>query len=194
MPQFTKDTVRIDPYKNFKFVVSWDGQAVAGVSSVSGLSRSTEPVEHREGSDPITNRVSPGRTKIAPVTLQRGVTHDQTFEWWANSVWFWSNAQQSLATNTNGQNMSVASTPTTSTTKFRKDINIALFNEAGQKVIAYNLYNCWPSEYEALGDLDSNGNAVVFQKLVLQLEGWERDTSVTEPSPALYAANVPPAS
>ncbi|HLM68496.1 MAG TPA: phage tail protein, partial [Longimicrobium sp.] len=92
MAQFTKDTARIDPYKNFKFVVSWDGQAVAGVSSVSGLSRSTEPIEHREGADPITTRVSPGRTRMAPVTLQRGVTHDQAFEWWANSVWYWSNA------------------------------------------------------------------------------------------------------
>ena len=187
MAQFTQDAARIDPYKNFKFVVSWDGQAVAGVSKVSGLSRTTDPVEHREGADPITTRVSPGRTKMAPVTLERGVTHDQSFEWWANSVWYWSNNQQSLATNTNGQNMSVTSATPNS---FRKDINIALFNEAGQKVIAYNLYRCWPSEFEALGDLDANGNGIVFQKLVLQLEGWERDTSVTEPAAASYG-NTP---
>ncbi|HKP74007.1 MAG TPA: phage tail protein [Longimicrobiaceae bacterium] len=187
MAQFTKDTARIDPYKNFKFVVSWDGQPVAGVSSVSGLSRSTEPIEHREGADPITTRVTPGRTRMAPVTLQRGVTHDQAFEWWANSVWFWSNAQTSLATNTNGQNMSLSGTPSTQTDIFRKDIYLALYNEAGQKVIGYNLYRCWPSEFEALGDLDANGNGIVFQRLVLQLEGWERDTSVSEPTPAVYA-------
>jgi phage tail-like protein len=193
MAQFTKDTARIDPYKNFKFVVSWDGQPVAGVSSVSGLSRSTEPIEHREGADPITTRVSPGRTRMAPVTLQRGVTHDQAFEWWANSVWYWSNAQQSLATNTNGTNMSLSGTPPTQTNIFRKDISIALYNEAGQKVIAYNLYRCWPSEFEALGDLDANGNGIVFQRLVLQLEGWERDTSVTEPTAATYP-DTPPAS
>ena len=193
MAQFTKDTARIDPYKNFKFVVSWDGQPVAGVSSVSGLSRSTEPIEHREGADPITTRVSPGRTRMAPVTLQRGVTHDQAFEWWANSVWYWSNAQSSLAVNTNGQNMSLSGTPPTQTDIFRKDIYVALYNEAGQKVIGYNLYRCWPSEFEALGDLDANGNGIVFQRLVLQLEGWERDTSVSEPTPAVYA-DTPPAS
>jgi phage tail-like protein len=193
MAQFTKDTARIDPYKNFKFVVSWDGQPVAGVSSVSGLSRSTEPIEHREGADPITTRVSPGRTRMAPVTLQRGVTHDQAFEWWANSVWYWSNAQTSLAVNTNGQNMSLSGTPPTQTDIFRKDIYVALYNEAGQKVIGYNLYRCWPSEFEALGDLDANGNGIVFQRLVLQLEGWERDTSVSEPTPAVYP-DTPPAS
>lgn len=193
MAQFTKDTNRIDPYKNFKFVVSWDGKPVAGVSTVSGLSRSTEAIEHREGADPITTRVSPGRTRIAPVTLQRGVTHDQAFEWWANSVWYWDNEQSSLGTNTSGTNMSLSSTPAGQTSVFRKDITIALYNEAGQKVIAYNLYRCWPSEYEALGDLDANGNGIVFQKLVLQMEGWERDTSVTEPAPAMYA-DVPTAS
>jgi phage tail-like protein len=183
MPLFSQDTGRIDPYKNFKFVVSWDNLAVAGVSKVSGLSRSTEAIEYREGGDPMGTRVSPGRTKVSPVTLERGVTHDQSFEWWANLVWFWSNEQQLLSKG-DGTDMSLAS--------FRKNINIALFNEAGQKVIAYNLYRCWPSEFEALGDLDANGNGVVFQKLVLQCEGWERDVSVKEPKPATYG-NVPAA-
>ena len=44
------------------------------------------------------------------------------------------------------------------------------------------LYRCWPSEFSALPDLDANGNAVAIQTLVLQNEGWERDTSVVEPS------------
>ena len=34
---------------------------------------------------------------------------------------------------------------------FRKDITIELFNEAGQKVMAFNVFRCWPSEYAALG-------------------------------------------
>jgi phage tail-like protein len=178
MPQFTQNATRIDPYKNFKFVVSWGGQAVAGVSSVSGLGRNTEVVEHREGGDPIGSRKSPGRTTITPITLQRGVTHDQAFEWWANKVWFWSNDQQLLAQNPNGQNMSLGD--------FRQDIIITLYNEAGQKVIAYNIYRCWPSEFEAMPDLDANGNGVAIQKLVLQAEGWERDTSVTEPKEPTY--------
>jgi phage tail-like protein len=186
MAQLTSDTARIDPYRNFNFVVSWDGQPVAGVSSVSGLSSTTEPIEHREKADPIATRVSPGRTGMPPITLQRGVTHDPAFARWADSY-----AQRSLVTSTNGTDMSLSSTPPTHTNIVRKDLYIALYNEAGQKVIGYNLYRCWPSEFEAQGDLDANG--IVIQRLVLQLEGWERDTSVTEPTPATYP-DSPPAS
>jgi phage tail-like protein len=49
MAQFTVNTHRFDPYKNFKFRVKWDGRYVAGVSKVGSLKRSTEVVEHREG-------------------------------------------------------------------------------------------------------------------------------------------------
>ena len=69
MPQFTKDTARIDPYKNFKFVVSWDGQAVAGVSSVSGLSRSTatpqSPANSVSDTSSTGRRVSTARDRPA---------------------------------------------------------------------------------------------------------------------------------
>lgn len=67
---------RFDPYKNFKFRVKWDGKYVAGVSSVSALSRRTEVVEHREGGSPNTMHKSPGQTSFEPITLERGVTHD----------------------------------------------------------------------------------------------------------------------
>ena len=36
MAQFTVNSHRFDPYKNFKFRVKWDGRYVAGVSKVSG--------------------------------------------------------------------------------------------------------------------------------------------------------------
>src|SRR3569833_4748530 len=87
MAQFTVNAQRFDPYKNFKFRVKWDGRYVAGVSKVSALKRSTEVVEHREGGDPSSARKSPGRTKYAALTLERGVTHDTEFEKWANKVW-----------------------------------------------------------------------------------------------------------
>ena len=61
----------------------------------------------------------------------------------------------------------------TSTSKF--------YNEAGQLVIAYKIYRCWVSEYQALPDLDANANAIAIEHIKLENEGWERDTSVTEP-------------
>jgi phage tail-like protein len=164
--QFNVNATRFDPYKNFKFRVKWDGRYVAGVSKVSALKRSTELVEHREGGNPSTNNKSPGRTKYEAVTLERGVTHDTEFEKWANKVW---NFGSGLGSET-------------SLKDFRKDITIEVYNEAGQKVLAYNVFRCWVSEYQALPDLDANANAVAIQTIKLENEGWERDYDVVEPT------------
>ena len=86
MAEFTVNSTRFDPYKNFKFRLKWDGQYVAGVSKCSLLKRTTEVVKHREGGDPSTSRKSPGRTEYDAITLERGVTHDPAFEDWADKV------------------------------------------------------------------------------------------------------------
>ena len=166
MAQFTVNPNRFDPYKEFKFRVVWDGHPVAGVSKISALKRTTEVVEHREGSDPNTSRKSPGLTRFEPITLERGVTHDTDFEEWANKVWHLGSGHGSE----------------TSLKDFRKDIRIELYNEAGQLVIAYQVFRCWVSEFQALPELDANANAVAIQSITIQNEGWERDTSVTEPA------------
>jgi phage tail-like protein len=166
MPQFTVNTQRFDPYKDFKFRVKWDGRYVAGVSKVSALVRTTEVIEWREGGDPSAVRKSPGRTKFAPITLERGVTHDTEFEKWANKVW----------------NYGTGLGAEVSLKDFRKDITIDLCNEAGQLAISYKVYRCWVSEYQALPELDANAGAVAIQCIKLENEGWERDYSVAEPS------------
>ena len=176
MAQFSVNANRYDPYKNFKFRVKWDGQYVAGVSKVGMLKRTTEVVEHREGGDPSTVRKSPGQSKYEPITLERGVTHDLEFEKWANKVWSFNNAQAAADSRT--QEVSLAD--------FRKDIIIDVFNEAGQKVISYNVFRCWVSEYQAIPELDANANAVAIQSITLQNEGWVRDEAVTEPSEPSY--------
>ena len=164
MPEFTVNPSRHDPYKNFKFRIKWDGQYVAGVSKVSGLRRTTEVIEHREGGDPSTSRKSPGRTSYDPITLERGVTHDAAFETWANKVW----------------QLGAASGSETALADFRKDIIIDFFNEAGQKVLSYKAYRCWVSEYMALPDMDADNAAVAIEVIRLENEGWERDPSVVE--------------
>jgi phage tail-like protein len=149
----------------FKFQVRWDGRVVVGVTKVSALKRSTEVIEHREGDDPSTSRKSPGLTKFQPIVLKRGVTHDPEFENWANLVY------QSGALL--GAEVSLKN--------FRKDIDIELLNEAGQMVSRYRVHRCWPSEYTALPDLDANATDVSVEQIILENEGWERDTSVVEP-------------
>jgi phage tail-like protein len=166
MAPFSINPQRFDPYKNFKFRVKWDGRYVAGVSKVGGLKRTTEVVEHREGGDPSTSRKSPGRTKYEAITLDRGVTHDKEFEQWANKVWHFGARL--------GSEVSLKD--------FRKDLLIEVYNEAGQLALAYKVYRCWVSEYQALPDLDANANAVALEHLKLENEGWERDYEVGEPS------------
>lgn len=166
MAEFVVNTNRFDPYKNFKFRVKWDGRYVAGISKVSSLKRTTEVVKHRDGADPSTSRKSPGRTEFDAVTLERGVTHDPEFEAWASKVW----------------RVGAGLGAEVSLKDFRKDIIVDFFNEAGQLAISYKVYRCWVSEYQALPDLDANANAVAIQHIKLENEGWERDTSVTEPT------------
>jgi phage tail-like protein len=166
MAQFSVNTQRFDPYKNFKFRVKWDGRYVAGVSKVSALKRTTDVVDHRSGGDPSVVRKSPGQTKYEPITLERGVTHDKDFEQWANKVW---NFGSGL-----GAEVSLKD--------FRKDVIIEVYNEAGQPVLAYKVFRCWVSEYQALPELDASGKAVAIQTMKLENEGWERDYEVAEPS------------
>lgn len=161
MPKFNMNT-RFDPYKNYKFRLKWDGKYVAGLSKVSDLKRSTDLVEDREGRDPSSS----WRSKFEAITLERGVTHDPEFEKWANTVW----------------NSESAPDAEMSLEDLRKDIIIETFNVAGQLVIAYKVFRCWVSEFQALPDFDSIANAVSIQTIKLENEGWEKDYEVQEPT------------
>ncbi|MBP7601176.1 MAG: phage tail protein, partial [Thermoflexales bacterium] len=86
MAEFTVNTHRFDPYKNFKFRVKWDGRYIPGIQRVSPLRRSAAPIFRRDGDDSNTSRVSPGTWVFEPLTLERGVTHDPSFEEWANKA------------------------------------------------------------------------------------------------------------
>jgi phage tail-like protein len=164
MPEFVVN-LRLDPYKNFKFRLKWDNRYVAGVSKVSALRRTTEVVEHREGGDPSSMHKSPGRTTYDAITVERGVTHDHEFEQWANKVWhlgYMFGSEVSLK-------------------DFRKDVILDVFNEAGQRVLSYQIFRCWPSEYVALPDLDAETSAVAIERITLENEGWQRDEAIVEP-------------
>ncbi|WP_228015667.1 phage tail protein [Leptolyngbya ectocarpi] len=160
--QFSVNTSRIDPYKNFKFRVAWDGQVVAGVSKVSALKRTTEVVSHREGGDVSTPRHSPASSKFDPITLERGITFAPEFEAWANLVY-----------STEGDGA-------VSLAGLRKNISIEMLNLQGTVVKRYNVFRCWVSEYTALPELDANANAIAFETIILQNEGFERDEAIAE--------------
>ncbi|MGH1491158.1 MAG: phage tail protein [Acidimicrobiales bacterium] len=164
MAQFVVNTNRFDPYKSYMFRVRWDGQYVAGLSKMSALRRTTEPVTHRVGGDPSHQRKSPGTSTFEAVTFERGVTHDPAFQDWANLVHSLNNP------------ISLAN--------FRKDVIVDVFNEANQLALSYQLYRCWVSEYQALPEMDANTNAIAIETIKVEIEGFARDTDVTEPTEA----------
>src|SRR5680860_713143 len=135
MAMFSVNTTRIDPYKNFRFLVVFGTEVVAGASKVSGLKRTVEVVEHREGQAPSTPNKSPGLVKFEPITIERGISHDPAFEEWANLVY----SQEGPAM------MSLKN--------FRRDITIELYNLQGTKVRAWNAFRCWVSEFTAVPEL-----------------------------------------
>jgi phage tail-like protein len=162
MARMNPSTNRFDPYRNFRFQVKLDGQYVAGLTKMGALKRTTEMVEFREAGVNITSRKLPGKSTYQAVTLEAGVTYDTTFEDWANLV------------------NDFASHSITNLGEFRKNVTIDVFNEAGQKVLSYDLYRCWVSEYQALPDLDAGANAVAITTIKLEYEWFARDLDVNE--------------
>ena len=114
MTIFKVNTNRFDPYKNYLFLVFFgtNTNAVAAVSKVTALKRSSTPIDYNEGGYAITLK-GLGRTKYEPITLERGITFDMDFEEWAN-------AAQILK----------SGAPSTSLANLRKEIRIVLLNEA----------------------------------------------------------------
>jgi phage tail-like protein len=162
---FTVNVARFDPYKLFAFLIYFDTSTspVAGVSKVSAIKRSSDVIEYKEGGNAIT-RKGPGRTKFEPITLERGVTHDDSFEAWAN-------AAQVLD----------KGSPSSSLLALRREIRVELMNEDHQPVHRWLFHRCWVSEFQALPDLDAGSNAVAIEHIKLENEGWEHDLSLTEP-------------
>ena len=162
---FTVNINRYDPYKTYRFLVYFGTSTspVAAVSKITGLKRSSDVIDYKEGGNPITLK-GLGRTKYEPITLERGVTEDMDFANWANMAQVLDHGS-----------------PSTSLAKLRQDIRVDLLNEEGQPVWRFFVYRCWVSEYQALPDLDAGANAIAIEHIRLENEGWEQDTTLAEP-------------
>jgi phage tail-like protein len=167
MPIFPANMTRYDPYKSYRFLVyfttSSPTAAVAAVSKVTGLKRSSDVIEYKEGGNAIILK-GLGRTKYEPITLERGITQDKVFEAWANAAQVLDHGS-----------------PSTSLAHLRQEVSITLLNEEAQPVLRWLVHRCWVSEYQALPDLDAGANAVAIEHIKLENEGWERDLTLAEP-------------
>lgn len=150
----------------YTFRVMWDGKEMTGITRVSGLVRRTEAARPRSGggSNGVMNTV--GITTHEPLILERRLSQDREFERWANKVWNYGAGF--------GSEMSLGD--------YRKDMRIDLYDHQGVLAVSYRIYNCWPSEYFVLGELDSGEPSIPVEVLVIAYDGFERDWSVV-PSP-----------
>ncbi len=149
-----------DPYKNFKFQVLWDNKTVAGLSKMSAVKRTTETIEWREAGRASTVRKMPGRSKMEPITLEAGLTLDTQFLTWAQQL---SQPTDDASTDPN----------------YRKPVTIKVLDMQGKPVISFTLQGAWPSEFQAIPEMDSNANAVAITTLKLEYEGFVMDPPET---------------
>jgi phage tail-like protein len=139
---------RIDPYKNFQFLVQIDGVSQAGFLECTGLASEISVIEYREGSDVNAIRKLPGRVSFHDVTLKRGVTNSrELYDWHLAAL--------------QGQ-------------VDRRNVAILLLDEAGNEVVRWRVLNAWPRKWEG-PDLNAKGNDVAVETLTLTCEGIERD-------------------
>ncbi len=138
---------RIDPYKNFRFLVEIEGITQAGLSECSGFGSEVEVIEYREGGDKVTAaRKLPGRAKYPNITLRWGVTDSHELYDWPRAV-------------LQGQIQ-------------RKAGAIILLDDEGNPGVRWNFFEAWPSKWEG-PDLCAQGNDVAIETLVIACERLE---------------------
>ena len=77
---------QFDPYRTYKFRVRFGDTTVAGITKVSALTRTVTPNELNEAGDLLSPRNNPGGVRYEDVTLEKGLSMNNSFEEWANAV------------------------------------------------------------------------------------------------------------
>lgn len=143
---------RIDPLRNFRFVLEIDSLTLAGFSEVAIAESTIEAVDYREGDEPPHVRKLSGLTKYGNVTLKRGMTVG------ANSLELFKWHNEVSAGGIKEQ---------------RKTVAIVVQDEAGQPQARFVIAKAWPTKYDP-SDLSAKGNEVAIELLELANEGIER--------------------
>lgn len=140
--------VRVDPYRNFNFLVELDGITQASFTECSGLEATTEVVETREGGDNVTVHKLPGKTTYADISLKWGLTDsDELWKWRASVI---------------------------EGTFERKNGSIVVYDLTNRReVLRWNFVNAWPTKWDGPA-FNAKGNEVAIETLVLAHEGITR--------------------
>ncbi|HKY29347.1 MAG TPA: phage tail protein [Pyrinomonadaceae bacterium] len=138
---------RVDPYKNFRFVIEIDGIQQAGFSECTGLGSRIAVIEYREGGEPVRIRKLAGRISYNDITLRWGITNSrELYDWYRAGL--------------TGQ-------------VDRRTVSIVVLDEAGNPVARWVASEAWPSKWDGPA-LNALGNAVAIESLTLTCEEIDR--------------------
>jgi phage tail-like protein len=138
---------RVDPYKDFRFLVEIDGIVQAGFSECSGFGSDVEVIDYREGGDSSTVRKLPGKTSYPDITLKWGITDSrELYDWHRAAI-----------------NGAIE----------RKNGSIILQDDLGDEQVRWNFFDAWPSKWAGPA-LNATGNAVAVETLTVTCEKVER--------------------
>ena len=135
---------RKDPFRSYNFRVEIDGITRAGFRECSGLDTTQDPIQYREGTDPLTQRKLPGLNTYSNISLKWGITDDAEF-------WNWRlKAMQGQAERKNG--------------------SIVLLDDTGTEKLRWNFTNGWPTKWTG-PSLNATGSEVGIETMDIAHEG-----------------------
>lgn len=134
------------PIPKFHFEVKW-GDSTIGFTEVTGLDRSVDVIEYREGQSRDYNKVKmPGLQKSSNITMKRGTFPNKT------EYWDWFSEVNNLGQIT------------------RRTITIKLLNEKHEPVFTWSVLNAFPVKVQA-SDLKSDANEIAIETIEIAHEG-----------------------
>jgi phage tail-like protein len=165
MPRFVQPLGKRDPFRNFNFHISLgDTPPVAACRKMSGLTGTVDVVKFRAGTNLASNdELSPGRTHYEPVTLEAGLTNDETFQQWALQLI----RHDQLETDRPD------APPRVADPGFRREVMIRVFDIDNQVVVKrFILHRAWVSKFTAMSELAAEANDVLIETIEIQHEGF----------------------
>jgi phage tail-like protein len=167
MPRFVQPLGKRDPFRNFNFHILLGATAtepVAACRKMSGLTGNVDVVKFRAGTNVASNdELSPGRTHYEPVTLEAGLTNDESFQQWALQ----------LIRHDQLQIDRPDAPPRVADPDFRREVMIKVFDIDVQLVVKrFILHRAWVSKFTAMSELAAEANEVLIETIEIQHEGF----------------------
>jgi phage tail-like protein len=134
-----------------RFYVEIESTITACFNECSGVGFKLKRESLLEGGVNDQQRIIVGQPEFSDVTLKRGITNDLTFWVWISKILEQSKYQ-------------------------RRNVNILLFNQAGETMQCWTLIGAIPTGWKA-PSLQANANSVAIEELTLAYEGLKIDQS-----------------